>query len=477
MQAAPFMTPNPQYNAEQILLRNQYKALFNSNFYNIIIEKTNNNIIIRNNYYELKLNIQALSMLTNTIFNSIDQAYEFIINIFNQNKYYIKEILSNKIILTIGIFDIMGNQKEIDLELIENFEDKNYLIKELFNNYIKLENNINYINNDNKLLKEENNNLKNEIYNLKQNYNNDINELKMQIMNYNNMINQIQQQLNQFNNIYQEINNIKNQINNNSEKARMINVIFRKSGDSNKEAFIIKCNPEDNIRKLIRQYRKKSHDYSFKRKFIFDAKNLKINLTISEAGLKNNSNIFVVEDNTYKKHTNFIISDDNDFYVNIKPYSYECTMISTIIEYLLEDTGLKSNNISNCYFNDGNFKIFNKNLTLKECGIQENSNIIIKLKNKYIDFISIIFQKCINEWNREPEKTVIKCLKTEKISSLISRFKAETFKENSYYSFLINSIEIDEANPLKFQLANWSVEDFELENNSKILYFEKDSLA
>jgi hypothetical protein len=131
MQAAPFMTPNPQYNAEQILLRNQYKALFNSNFYNIIIEKTNNNIIIRNNYYELKLNIQALSMLTNTMFNSIDQAYEFIINIFNQNKYYIKEILSNKIILTIGIFDIMGNQKEIDLELIENFEDKNYLIKEL----------------------------------------------------------------------------------------------------------------------------------------------------------------------------------------------------------------------------------------------------------------------------------------------------------------------------------------------------------
>ena len=210
MDAIPFMTPNSS-SFEPVIIRKEYKAVYGSNFYNIIIEKTNNNIIIRINYFEIKLNIQSLSLLTNTIFNSNDKGFEFIINIFNQNNYYIKDILFNKITLRIIIYDIIqGNKKEIDIELCENFEDKNYLIKELFNNYIKLENNINYINNDNKLLKEENNNLKNEIYNLKQNYNNDINELKMQIMNYNNMINQIQQQLNQINNIYQEIKSIKN---------------------------------------------------------------------------------------------------------------------------------------------------------------------------------------------------------------------------------------------------------------------------
>ena len=254
MNAVPFMTPNPS-NFEPVIIRKEYKAVYGSNFYNIIIEKTNNNIIIRLNYYEIKLNIQSLSLLTNTIFNSNDKAFEFIVNIFNQNNYYIKDILFNKIALRIITYDmIQGNKKEIDIELCENLEDKNYLIKELFNNYIKLENNMNCINNDNKLLKEENNNLKNEIYNIKQNYNNDINELKMQIMNYNNMINQIQQQLNQINNIYQEINTIKNQINtmnidinsinlnnklslnnniiNNNEDNEKISVIFRQKGIS-----------------------------------------------------------------------------------------------------------------------------------------------------------------------------------------------------------------------------------------------------
>ena len=275
MNAVPFMTPN-SFNFEPVIIRKEYKAVYGSNFYNIIIEKTNNNIIIRLNYYEIKLNIQSLSLLTNTIFNSNDKAFEFIVNIFNQNNYYIKDILFNKITLRIIIYDIIqGNKKEIDIELCENFEDKNYLIKELFNNYIKLENNINYINNDNKLLKEENNNLKNEIYNLKQNYNNDINELKMQIMNYNNMINQIQQQLNQINNIYQEINSIKNQINtmyidinsinlnnklslnNINEDNKRICVFFRACNPTGQAGapIYIKCNTHEKISSLIKTYR------------------------------------------------------------------------------------------------------------------------------------------------------------------------------------------------------------------------------
>ena len=126
MNAVPFMTPN-SFNFEPVIIRKEYKAVYGSNFYNIIIEKTNNNIIIRLNYFEIKLNIQSLSLLTNTIFNSNDKAFEFIVNIFNQNNYYIKNILFNKIALRIITYDmIQGNKKEIDIELCENFEDKNY---------------------------------------------------------------------------------------------------------------------------------------------------------------------------------------------------------------------------------------------------------------------------------------------------------------------------------------------------------------
>lgn len=486
MQAAPFMTPNPQYNVEQILIRSQYKAIFNSIFYNIIIEKTNNNIIIRNNYYELKLNIQALSLLTSTIFNSIDQAYEFIINIFNQNKFYIKELLSNKIILTIGIFDIIGNQKEIDLELKENFEDKNYLIKELFNNYVKLENNINYVNNDNKLLKEENKNLKNEINNIKQNYNNEINQLKMAIMNYTNMINQMQQQLNQFNNIYQEINNIKNQINNvsmsmnsinfnnqlssnniinDNENDRMIRVIFRSrksNEDQDQSNFFIKCNPEDNIKELIRQYRTSSGDNLHNRKFIYNAENLNrsSHLTIKEIGITNNANIFVVK----FQIINFRISDD---YFYIMPFS-EKSKLSKLREDFLKNTGLTSNDYINFSYNN---KILNMALTAEESGIKDNSDIIVKLKNKTLDFINIRFQREFFDAN----PTVIKCLKKEKLSQIIERYKVKTSQKNCSFRFLIKSSEIDEIDRLKSELENWTAEDFGLENNSIILYYKVNS--
>ena len=125
MNAAPFMKTPKEANVEETRMRMEYKANYLSEIYNIIIEMTNYNIIIRNTYYELKLSPQNLSLLTNIIFNSTNEAFEFIINIFNQNRFYIKGIFSNKILLGIQIYDnIKGQQKEIELELKENFEDK-----------------------------------------------------------------------------------------------------------------------------------------------------------------------------------------------------------------------------------------------------------------------------------------------------------------------------------------------------------------
>ena len=168
MQASPFiMTPNNNIT-EEILMRKEYFAQYYSEVYNITIDKTNSNIIIRNNCYEIKLDKQTLSLLTKVIFNTIDDMFTFLLNIFNQNKYYIKQILNNKMILVIGVYNMIeGREKEIELKLKENFEDKNYLIKELFNRYTKMEKNIKEVNYNNQILKQENNKLIQENMNLK----------------------------------------------------------------------------------------------------------------------------------------------------------------------------------------------------------------------------------------------------------------------------------------------------------------------
>ena len=220
MNAAPYIsTPNDL--DEIIVSKNEYKVNYLSDYITITIEKANDNIIIRNNYYELKLNIEKLSKLTKTIYKSIDEANEFINNIFIQNKFKIKEINSQMISIIIIIYDnIKGKEKEIELLLKENFDNKNYLIKDLFNKYMKLEkeiieerNNNKTLNEDNNKLKQENINIKTEIELIKNNHYNDINGINMNIMNITNQIYQLQQQLNGF--IFQ-INKIQQQLNSTS---------------------------------------------------------------------------------------------------------------------------------------------------------------------------------------------------------------------------------------------------------------------
>ena len=116
-------------------------------------------------------------------------------------------------------------------------------------------------------------------------------------MNYNNMINQIQQQLNQINNIYKELNGIKNQINNmnidinsinlnnklslnnnininNNEYKEKFSVFFRQN-DSD-ESYVIGCHDYDTLNTIISKYRNKSSDYSYNKRFFFNAKKLNI---------------------------------------------------------------------------------------------------------------------------------------------------------------------------------------------------------
>ena len=52
--------------------------------------------------------------------------------------------------------------------------------------------------------------------------------------------------------------------------------------------------PDEQVSELIQRYRTKTGDKDPTKKFIFNAKNLNQNLTVGQAGISNNGNIFVV---------------------------------------------------------------------------------------------------------------------------------------------------------------------------------------
>jgi len=306
----------------------------------------------------------------------------------------------------------------------------------------------------------------------------------MQIMNYNNMINQIQQQLNQINNIYQEINSIKNQINtmhidinsinlnnklslnNINEDNKGICVIFRVR-DSNGQAgasIQIQCDIHEKISSLIKKYRYKSGNYSYNRIFIFNAKPLNIYspLTIAELNFTNNQNIFVLNTINYR-----LLNDC----IHVKFKFYENWKLSEYLDCVHRDFALNSSDIINYIYNS---KKVGQDYIIKESEVKDNSEIIIKLNKHSVNFINIKFQSLDESYELA---TDLKCCNKEKISSIIRRFKeAIELKLEFYLRFLIKKIEIDESDLLKLKIADLTVEDFGLKNNSIIFYEKKKNL-
>ena len=75
-----------------------------------------------------------------------------------------------------------------------------------------------------------------------------------------------------------------------------ITIIFRTSGQNapQQPPISIQCMPDDKVSTAIEKYRNKANDRDDTKKFIFNAKNLNANLSVAEAGITNNANIFVV---------------------------------------------------------------------------------------------------------------------------------------------------------------------------------------
>ena len=161
-------TPKGNNLNEDILKYDEFYLIKDNNAYKIIIEKLKNEILIKCKNYEIKLNNNDLSILSKSKINTIDEAYQFLINIFEYNKVIIKEIIINKSIKLLLKVYMNNIEKDIEISLAYNKNNNNKI-----NIYMNENNEIKILKDEIKLLKEEikmlkNNNLKeNKINNLK----------------------------------------------------------------------------------------------------------------------------------------------------------------------------------------------------------------------------------------------------------------------------------------------------------------------
>ena len=108
---------------------------YNFSIYKIIIGKTENEIIIQCKNYMISFRQNELFLLTRVQFNSLDNAYDFIINIFEENSFLIKNIMKNK---EMQIFLKIDTTKDFEIILLYKKDNKNFIINEI--NKLKIEN-------------------------------------------------------------------------------------------------------------------------------------------------------------------------------------------------------------------------------------------------------------------------------------------------------------------------------------------------
>ena len=114
---------------------------------------------------------------------------------------------------------------------------------------------------------------------------------------------QIQQQMQAQQNMFNQMQNMQNNpLNNNfpnqiEQSKKSITVIFRtakQDKDVNPIDPMIQCSLDEKVSKVIERYRMQANDVETNTKFIFNAHPLNPTLTVAEAGLSDDSNIFVV---------------------------------------------------------------------------------------------------------------------------------------------------------------------------------------
>ena len=120
-----------------------------------------------------------------------------------------------------------------------------------------------------------------------------------------NMANMAQSMMNNFSNFQPPIVQDNQAQNNNN--SNFINLKFRVGGlqrqtqqDDSDAEIVIQCTLDEKLSVIVDRYKNKSGDDITDKKFVYNAKNLNLTLTAAEAGLINNSIIFVLNTKNVK---------------------------------------------------------------------------------------------------------------------------------------------------------------------------------
>ena len=284
-------TPIANNFTENLIETEEFQIVQNNCIFFILIGRTNNTVKVKSSNYSADLNCEEFSIVSGQKFKSINELFNFIVNIF-RNKNFQINLDNNKMNIVLSFYNNntkQNNQCKIDMMYSNNNID--YFINDLWNKLTKLEventtikmNYQNLIQNYQNL-SQELNQIKSEIQLLKNN-SNDINIPNNNIINNNNIDNNFIQN---FNNMNLSMNQQMNERNNNT-----ISILFKEEGHPQKVKTIHDCNINDTISQLMDKYRKRINNPNLKFYLIYNTKILTANMTLKEAGLSDCATVSV----------------------------------------------------------------------------------------------------------------------------------------------------------------------------------------
>ena len=284
-------TPEEPFEVENYIETRDFIIYKGNNFYNILIGKMMDKVIIRSLHYSSSIDLLSFEQSIKVKLSSIDELFNIITNSFSNNMVTINNIKTNKEMKLFMSFNYNNKPQKIDLTLIYSKINTEHIINNLWSKLMIMEKSLNEIKGENNQLKEENQRLKqqikgslNPITEINNNNNN----------NYNNFQNQNMMNFNLNNNM--NFNNFNNSINNNfnmNSKTTIFNnsntlsLLFKESGGNRNIISIDGCLPTDKVSDLMNKYKSKINDNGLNFYFTYNAKVLNPNVTLAQAGIMN----------------------------------------------------------------------------------------------------------------------------------------------------------------------------------------------
>ena len=286
--------PTPNKNIipmENLLESREFQILQGNNVFLILIGKTVNLVKVKSSYFSVDLNFKEISTIAEFPLNSIDELFNFIVNIFMGNNVKV-EMTNNEMNLILAFLNNNTKQnKQFSIILKYSDDNINYFIYDLWLKLTKLEKENNSLNMNYQYLVQEIANMKIQLQNLTNNNFTFANCINNSFFNNNfNNINTI----NNPNNINNPINQI-NPINTKNKEKNNISLIFNEHNSGNNVKALHNFNKNDTIEEVMNKYRERIKDKNLKFYFIYNANVLNPKKTLKQVGITGVANITVMK--------------------------------------------------------------------------------------------------------------------------------------------------------------------------------------